>query len=220
MKKFLAPVLLLALAACASIPQPARVAAPMVAAPKPFAVEQYELLMIEYTSPTTVDAIDSDGPADKIFSCGRAGAAGVAQAPAKGRLVYVPTCIPIVFKGPLTHGAVGIEPVAANVHVLFWTGFALDYDASGHYVKGEQPQGPYPSSAVCGAQSQADIKRVYANGKVAKTDSVIAYCVPIVAYGEQADGSQTVQFHVIPYSAPCPYYPFPGAGACEIATKL
>jgi hypothetical protein len=211
MKRLIAICLLSLLGACATVPQGPP-------APKSFIVHQFEMLNIEYTSPTTVDAVDANGPADKIFDCARAAAAGQSQAPdfTKGHGAYVQTCIAVMFKGPIQHGAVAVQPAAPNADILLWTAEALDYDAFGRFLKGNQPQGPFHSSAECVAQSKMDIKRAYATGKVAKTDSLVIYCVPIPKYGEQADGSSQVDYKPWPgadgncfwqedLSAPCEY---------------
>lgn len=222
MKRILIALIFSILGACTTLPQPKHAPAKVVQQAKTFHVEQYELLLIQYRSPTVVDAIDAVGPADKIYSCVRAAAAGVAQEPSfdKGHAMYVPTCLPIVISGPIPHGAVAVQPVATNAHVLFWTSESLDYDASGAFLKGNQPQGPFKTSAECASQSALDIKNAYAAGKVAQTDTLVTYCVPILAYGQQADGSSQVKFKLMPYMHPCPWFPSPGAGPCQITAAL
>lgn len=217
MRKLLALMALsLFLGACATVPQQHVPPKPAIVAPQSFTVEQYELLMIEYTSPTTVDAIDGTGPADKINSCERAGAAGVAQAPQfdKGQKVYVPTCLTIMFKGPIKHGVVAIQPVPRNARILFWVNESFDFDAQGHFLKGNQPQGPFPNASECVAQSVTDIKGAYARKVIGPTDSLVTYCIPIPAYGTAANDSQDVEMQA--YQKPCPWFPFAGAGPCEI----
>lgn len=220
MKNLLSGVILLALGACASVPPP-RPAPPKPIITQSFTVEQYELLVIEYTSPTTVDAIDGNGPAHKIFDCGHAGVAAMAQQPqfTKGQKAYSFSCVPIIFKGPIPHGAVAVERAAKNAHVLFWVSEAFDYDEHGGYLKGNQPMGPFPSADACLSQSKADVRDAYLRGAVASTDTLLDYCMPIMAYGQQSDGSSKVDFHIVPYLAPCPWFPSPGEGACQIEVK-
>lgn len=174
MKKFLAALLLTSLltacspvAATASLPQT-----------NSLSVDQFLVVALEYAGPRQIIGVDTLGPTPKEALCERAVAAAVAQGQSvvpAGHFLSA-TCLHIRFTGPLTKGAVVVQPfVGQPLEVI---SIAVEFTGTGDFV-GAQALHPYPDAATCVKASQAAVDGTYKAGKVPNGGSLLVYCLPV-----------------------------------------
>ena len=179
------------------------------------------LIAVQYHSPTEIAGVSLYGPTAKESDCIKAAAAYLSQVPA-----YMPktdraaaTCLHVVLVGAAVHGQTIVQPFAGQA--LAWAIVPIEYDAHGKYLgMGNRDSQAIPGgadAATCKVRADDIRTSSYAEGKVPNGNTLLVYCVGLPAIPASvfaAPGDSVV------FKDPCPYYPFPGAGACEIATKL
>ena len=210
MKRILLPLILLTLAACATAPLKP-VAPPQPRAPA-FYADMYEVIVLEYSSPTTVVGVTPYGPTNKEAPCLRAAAASVAQGDQlPGHHQYAATCLHIALSAPATTGQVVMQPFVGRAAA--YIAIAVAVDSRGNLI-GVKPLRGLADAQSCHAFAGRVRQGVVNDHVLPSGTSFIVYCMgtPVLPSGPSSDSS-------VVYTRPCPNYPFPGAGACQIAIK-
>lgn len=153
----------------------------MLTAPSGFVVNQFELFSLEYSGPKTVVDIVPSGPTEDELACNRAGMAAVEQG--ESSFKYSFTCLHIMFKGPITKGAVVVQPAGINQQVFEWAAFGIDYAADGTEISGTRNlKGPFVTGDSCRTAAE-DLKRdTYETGKVPTDSTLLIYCIPVPVF--------------------------------------
>lgn len=212
MKKILTAMTLALLCVACSIP---------TASAPPLHVDQFAMVAIQYHSPTEIVGVSLYGPADKESDCTKAAMAYLEQAaqsiPKPDRAVA--TCLEIKLNSVAKGGLTVMQPFVGSP--IEYAIVPVEYTATGQLVGiGGQDGHAIPGgqdAATC--KSRADEIRTssYADGKIPEANTLLVYCVGLPAMPAELfapPGDSVV------YKEPCPYYPFPGAGPCEIQTRL
>lgn len=203
MKRFLLPIILLALTACASVPQK-----PIVQQPA-FHADMYEVVVLEYASPTQIVGVTPYGPTDKEELCNRAAAASVAQGDQMpGGHEYAATCLHIALSAPALNGQVVVQPFTGTPAAYIAIAAALD--RVGNLI-GVKPLRGFADATSCQNFGEAVRSGVLKDHALPAGTSFLIYCLgaPVLPTKDS-----TVM------DKPCPNYPFVGAGPCQIATLL
>lgn len=186
-----------------------------------FTVDEFALIAVQYRSPTEVVGVNLYGPGGNESECTKAGISYMQQAsqviPKTDRVAA--TCLHIALTGAVKGGMTVMQPFSGQA--LEYAIVPVEYDAKGALLGiGENDGSAIPGgrdAQTC--QSRADDIRTssYADGKIPAANTLLVYCVglpamPAAMFAPPGDS--------VVYKEPCPYYPFPGAGPCEIQTRL
>lgn len=189
-------------------------------APPAFKVDQFALIAVQYHSPTEVVGVNLYGPGGNESECTKAAISYMQQAaqaiPKTDRVAA--TCLHIALIGAAKGGLTIMQPFSGQP--LEYAIVPVEYDATGKLLGIGESDG----TAISGGQdaatckSRADEIRTssYADGKIPEANTLLVYCVGLPAMPAELfapPGDSVV------YKEPCPYYPFPGAGPCEITAK-
>ena len=145
--------------------------------PKPFTVDQFLMIAMEYDGTHSIVGVDTYGPSEKEFLCQRGAAAAVSQA--QGKLArnhtLVTSCLQVEFGGPLPKGAVAIVP--AGFTPIEYVTVAIEYTSSGDFL-GAKALHAAPDAKTCHREARDVLDTNYKSGKVPSGNSMILYCVP------------------------------------------
>lgn len=192
-----------------------------VAAPPAFKVDQFALIAVQYHSPTEVTGVNLYGPGGNERECTEAAIAYMQQAPALMPKTdrAAATCLHIMLLGAAKGGLTIVQPFSGQA--LEYAIVPVEFDATGKLLgvgnsNGTAIPGGH-DAATC--KSRADDIRTssYADGKVPASNTLLVYCVGLPAMPAELFAPPGGS---VAYKEPCPYYPFPGAGPCEIQTRL